>query len=147
MFVPRYLNPPPLSREKGSTPYLWYWLPLTVTKSSRDYTAKNTPFPEKMGIRMRPPHAFEWGPGTENTPFSGLSREIFPRLLPNMPPPPFPSKWEYESGSSYIPVGAGDRVTKYPWKFWVHRLCPDQHMQNSQGTHMRAKCQILKTCR
>ena len=27
---------------------------------------KYTPFPEKMGIRMRPPHAFEWGGGGDS---------------------------------------------------------------------------------
>ena len=26
-------------------------------------TARIPPFPEKMGTRMRPPYAFEWGPG------------------------------------------------------------------------------------
>ena len=87
ILVPRYLNP--LSREKGYTPYLWYWLPLTVTKSSRDYTAKNTPFPEKMGIRMRPPHAFEWEPGTEKHPLFRAFSGNLPETTAKYAPPPF----------------------------------------------------------
>ena len=31
----------------------------------QDYGQKITPLPEKMGIHMRPPHAFEWGGGGE----------------------------------------------------------------------------------
>ena len=77
MLVPHHLNPP--SREKGYTPYLGYWLPLAVTKKHHTLFwvflgnlpettgAKIPPFPEKMGIRMRPltpglTHS-EWGGG------------------------------------------------------------------------------------
>ena len=63
--------PPPLSREKDYTPlYLGYWLPVATKPNFITKT---------------------------HTPFSGFSREIFPRLLPkNAPPPPhFPRKWEY----------------------------------------------------
>ena len=41
----------------------------------------------------------------KNTPFSGLSREIFPRLLPNIPP--FPRKWEYACGPLMHSSGGG----------------------------------------
>ena len=75
-------TPAPTPIEPGGTyahsplpepPYLGYWLPLAITKTppfpgflgkcSRDYGQKIPPFPEKTGIRMRPPYAFEWGPG------------------------------------------------------------------------------------
>ena len=36
---------------------------------SRDYCQKTPLFPEKMGIRMRPFHAFEWGGGGYNEVF------------------------------------------------------------------------------
>ena len=74
MLVPHHLKPPPPILGKGYTPYLGYWLPLVITtkkktfpgflgKSSRDHGQKISPFPEKMGIRMRPPHALSGGPG------------------------------------------------------------------------------------
>ena len=57
---------------KDIPPYLGYLLPLAITKktppfpgflgnASRDYSQKIPPFTEKMGTRMRPPYAFEWG--------------------------------------------------------------------------------------
>ena len=74
MLVPHHRNP--LFREKFIPPYLGYWLlPLAITKKtpfsgfSREIDLPETtvkkipPFPEKMGMRMRPPHAFEWGGG------------------------------------------------------------------------------------
>ena len=66
----------PISREKDITPYLGHWLPLAITTNKKQFSwfsreffprrrPKNTPppFPEKMGMRMRPPHAFEGGGG------------------------------------------------------------------------------------
>ena len=35
----------------------------TFSENLPETPAKNTPFPEKMGMRMRPPHAFEWEGG------------------------------------------------------------------------------------
>ena len=67
-------SPEPSISGKGYTPYLWYWLPLAITKNTPfsglsvweifpRLRPKNTPFPEKMGIGMQRPHAFEWGGG------------------------------------------------------------------------------------
>ena len=53
----------PLSREKDIPPIrVLVAIVGNYIKSSRDDT-KNTPFPEKMGTRMRPPYAFGGGGG------------------------------------------------------------------------------------
>ena len=64
---------PPISG-KGYTHYLRYRLPLAITKNSpfpglfreifRRLRPQNTPFPKKMGTRMRPSYTFEGGGGT-----------------------------------------------------------------------------------
>ena len=69
-------EPPYLGKRisKVIAPYLGYWLPLAITKTPLflvfsgnlpETTARNTPFPEKMGTRMRPPYAVHssGGPG------------------------------------------------------------------------------------
>ena len=91
MLVPRYLNPP--ISWKGYTLYLGYWLPLAVTQSSGDYTAKIPPFPRKWEYACGP-SCIRLGAGDRKTPpFPGFLGKIFPRLLPKIPP--FPRKWEY----------------------------------------------------
>ena len=62
-------TPPPLSREKDRPSIsIRNYKKHPLSGFSREifprlYTAKNTPFPEKIGMRMRPPRAFEWGEG------------------------------------------------------------------------------------
>ena len=63
----------PISRKRIYTPYLGYWLPLAIKINTPFWglsqeiflrvLPKIPPFPEKMGIRMRPPHAFDGGGG------------------------------------------------------------------------------------
>ena len=64
MLVPHHLNPNPLSRVLvtiGS--YKNHPFFQVFSGNFPETTAKNTSFSEKMGMCMRPPHAFEWGMG------------------------------------------------------------------------------------
>ena len=60
----RIYTPPPLSRVLVTIGN-YKKKPLSVLSLEifLRLLPNNTPFPEKMGIRMRPPHAFDWGGG------------------------------------------------------------------------------------
>ena len=64
-----YINHTPFSQFLGkllkNTPYMGDWFKNTPFSgfSREDSNGQNTPFPEKIGIRMRPPCTFEWGGG------------------------------------------------------------------------------------
>ena len=111
----------------------------------RLYCQKYPPFPRKWEYACGP-LMNRVGPGTEKHPlfwaFSGRFPETTAKNTPlsrvNGNTRPAPHTLESGPGTEWQSILEN---------FWVHRLCPDQHMQNSQGTHMRAKCQILKTCR
>ena len=80
LYYARSPSPPPPS-------YLRYWLPLAMTKNiqfsglSREIFPRlmpppsPPPLPKSMGIRMRPPRAFEWG-GGRNPRHISLSKDI-----------------------------------------------------------------------
>ena len=94
-----FVNPSP-SLESGGTyarspspepPYLRYWLSREIFLRLRP---QNTPFPKKMGTRLRPPYAFESGGGggggqaVNSSPFKFLSS---------------PPRWRETKGSKLRP--------------------------------------------
>ena len=101
------------------TPYLGYWLSLAITKntpfsrfswaekSSQDYGHKITPLPEKMGIRMRPPHAFEWGGGGGGEGGGHFAPLLWTSLLPLL------LYHTPEEGYSWFPWSLK------PWEWWL----------------------------
>ena len=81
--------------------------PPTDIEPGGTHARSRSPEPPYIGKRIYPLYLGYWLPWaiTKNTPFSGLSREISPRLRPKYPP--FPRKWECACGPLMHSSGGG----------------------------------------